>query len=203
MSVNYYDKQTKQLYGVAGSSRTWIGSKAAHDAEAISEKLPNNVLLAILNTGLFYRDGTGTETAITQGGGSDIQKVVMPTASSDEEGSIYQYIGLTDTTLGFTHGFFYECVDDGAGGYEWVNLDVMAGSGSSIQVSVLPTAGITELGKVYQYLGSDTVSLKHGYFYECVYNDPNYEWVNINVQAGGSGDTATPITAAELEAMWN
>ncbi len=65
MSVNYYDKQTGKIYEVAGSSRVWIGSKAAHDAEVLADKMPYNVLVAILETGLFYRDANGNEQPVS------------------------------------------------------------------------------------------------------------------------------------------
>ena len=45
------------------------------------------------------------------GGGSDIQVDTLPTASADELGNIYQYVGTT--TADYTNGFFYECVSDG------------------------------------------------------------------------------------------
>ena len=47
----------------------------------------------------------------------EIQKVVLPTASADELGNIYQYVGAT--TQDYTNGYFYKCVlEDGT--YKWV-----------------------------------------------------------------------------------
>lgn len=40
------------------------------------------------------------------------QFATMPTASADYLGKIIQYTGTTDST--YTHGYFYECVSDGA-----------------------------------------------------------------------------------------
>ena len=65
MSVNVYDKQTKTLTAVASSNRIWCGSKAAHDAEESQNKLPNNVLMGIIQTGLFYRDANGNEQLVS------------------------------------------------------------------------------------------------------------------------------------------
>lgn len=56
------------------------------------------------------------------GSGSDIQVTVMPEASVDELGNVYQYIG-EETEL-YTHNYFYECVPDGLGGYKWINVIV-------------------------------------------------------------------------------
>lgn len=61
-------------------------------------------------------------------------------------------------------------------------------SGQTIQVATLPTAGADELGKVYQYIGSTTLTLTHGYFYECVSDGagtPTYSWANVPTSKGG------------------
>lgn len=56
-----------------------------------------------------------------------IQVSTMPTASVDEVGKVYQYIGATGT---YTHGYFYECVSDGGNPatYSWEEVEVQAGS---------------------------------------------------------------------------
>lgn len=59
-----------------------------------------------------------------------IQKSALPTASSTEEGNIYQYIGAT--AGGLTNGYFYKCVNNN-GTYSWIAVDVQAGSGSTVQ----------------------------------------------------------------------
>lgn len=48
----------------------------------------------------------------------------MPTASADELGKIYQYIGTTDAN--YTNGYFYKCVSDGnnPANYSWERVDV-------------------------------------------------------------------------------
>ena len=63
-----------------------------------------------------------------------------------------------------------------------------SGSGDAIQVDTLPTAGADELGNVYQYIGSTTSTLTHGYFYECVSDGestPTYSWSQVEVSKGG------------------
>lgn len=60
-------------------------------------------------------------------GGDTIQVDTLPTAGEDELGKVYQYIG--STTLAYTHGYFYECVSDGAGTptYSWANVPTSKG----------------------------------------------------------------------------
>lgn len=48
----------------------------------------------------------------------------LPTATSSNVGQIYQYTGAT--TLTYTHGYFYECKQNG-GTYSWENVPVGAG----------------------------------------------------------------------------
>ena len=192
MSVNYYDKQNSRIVGIAGGNRLWIGSKAAHDAEVVADKMSYNVLVAILETGLYYRNASGVESPIISGSG-DIQTVVLPTASSGNLGKILQYIGTTD--VNYTHGHFYECIEDGVGGYEWNEIDVQDGGGTDIQVTSLPTAGAASLGKVLQYLGEDTSELTHGFFYECIYDAPDYKWQQLNTQEVDEGLTTEQMNS--------
>lgn len=58
-----------------------------------------------------------------------IQVSSMPTAAVGELGKVYQFIGTTDAN--YTHGYFYECVSDGATPpvYSWSNVQVQASSG--------------------------------------------------------------------------
>lgn len=51
------------------------------------------------------------------------QVSTMPVATSSIEGKVVQFIGTTDT---YTHGYFYECKQNG-GTYAWVNVPVSAG----------------------------------------------------------------------------
>lgn len=53
-----------------------------------------------------------------------IQVSALPTASADELGNIYQYVGATDAN--YTNGYFYKCVSDGQSPatYSWAQVNV-------------------------------------------------------------------------------
>lgn len=69
---------------------------------------------------ITYTDGTTTTYTVTNGRNTD-QVTSLPTAAASLVGTIYQYIGAS--TSSYTHGFYYECVNDG-GVYKWVNIPV-------------------------------------------------------------------------------
>lgn len=84
-----------------------------------------------------YLDNNGTQILINQIKGNCTLKVsTLPTASADELGKIYQYIGTTSGNL--IHNYFYECVSDGvvAPTYTWQNVNVQPTAGT-------PTAATT------------------------------------------------------------
>lgn len=74
-------------------------------------------------------DSTGN--AVWQAAGGTIQYTALPTASADELGNIYQFVGTTDAT--YTNGYFYKCVSDGQtpATYSWEEVEVQASSGGS------------------------------------------------------------------------
>lgn len=78
---------------------------------------------------ITYDDGTDYDAGEIKAEGQTIQRNVLPTASADELGNIYQYIGAT--TADYTNGYFYQCVADGAG-YKWENKKVQSGGGSGV-----------------------------------------------------------------------
>lgn len=53
-----------------------------------------------------------------------VQRSTMPTASADELGNIYQFVGTTDAN--YTNGYFYKCVSDGQqpATYSWSQVSV-------------------------------------------------------------------------------
>ena len=62
-----------------------------------------------------------------------------------------------------------------------------------IQVSTMPTANASNLGKIVQWIGA-TDTYTNGYFYKCVSDGaatPTYSWSNINVQAQGASSIST------------
>ena len=93
------------------------------------------------------------------------QKASLPTASSTEEGHIYQYVGATDVT--YTNGYFYKCIEDSSttpSTYIWEAIPVQAGgSGGSENYNDLTNkpqiAGVTLSGnKSASDLGLATAS---------------------------------------------
>ena len=58
-----------------------------------------------------------------------LQYETLPTASADELGNIYQFVGATDSTC--TNGYFYKCTESG-GVYSWVQTDVQPSSSGGI-----------------------------------------------------------------------
>ena len=78
-----------------------------------------------------------------------IQLEILPTASEDELGNIYEYIGTT--TGSFTNGYFYQCVevaDTDPVEYEWVEKPLWdvsaAGALSEAMTASIDVGGITE-----------------------------------------------------------
>ena len=60
-----------------------------------------------------------------------IQVAEMPTAAAGYAGRLYQFIGTTGG--GYTHGYFYECTEEG-GVYSWTQTNTQpAGGGSAVQ----------------------------------------------------------------------
>lgn len=63
--------------------------------------------------------------------------------------------------------------------------------------STLPIASIDELDNTYQYTGTTSGSLVHGYFYECVVaseNPTTYGWQQVNIQPTAETPTASGTT---------
>ena len=58
------------------------------------------------------------------------------------------------------------------------------GSGESIQVTTFPTASASELGNIYQYVGTTTLQYTNGCFYKCVVGSTpgTYEWKAVGVE---------------------
>lgn len=97
-----------------------------------------------------------------------------------------------------------------------VNGTSLLGSGDIttevIQVSSMPTASATELGKVYQFIGTTDVNYTHGYFYECVSDGatpPVYSWSQVDVMPAGSslpsqtGNSGKFLTTDGTNASWS
>lgn len=69
-----------------------------------------------------------------------------------------------------------------------------------VKMSTFPSPSAELSGKIYQYTGTTTSTLTHGYFYECKSDGSGgYEWSEIPV----SKNEPETITPQELAAMWN
>ena len=75
----------------------------------------DKTLYISLDTNLLYRFD-GTDFVVLSAQGQTVQVDTMPTASADELGNIYQYVGTTTST--YTNGMFYKCITDGVT-YSW------------------------------------------------------------------------------------
>lgn len=161
----------------------------------------------------------GVYTAIAQMQ-PQFQFANMPTASSTNLGFVYQYTGVTGT---YTQNMFYRCVyDDVLGEYKWeevifhatVTVD-SAISGTStnpvqnkvikealdtkqdiMQYSTMPSAQ-DNLGKIVQYIGTNTSNYTNGYFYKAIYDSESdvYLWTVIKFSADMLVDNALSTTS--------
>lgn len=78
-----------------------------------------------------------------------IQVTALPTASADNLGKVFQYIGPDDALNNLTHNFFYECVSDGEvePTYSWAQKNVQPGSSGGGSTTKSITAAI-EVGGI-------------------------------------------------------
>ena len=67
------------------------------------------------------------------------------------------------------------------------------------QFSTMPTASQDNLGLIVQYTGATTSTYTNGYWYKCIFDDPDYIWENI--QSQDVGDSIIWLTKAEYEAL--
>jgi len=142
-----------------------------------------NTLYISLDKNLLYRYTGSAFARVDEGGsGGSSQVSVLPTPGISEAGNIYQYIGATDGT--YTNGYFYKCVLK-SGVYDWERIDVQPPSEDPIQVTGFPPASATNMGDIYQYIGTSTADYTNGCFYKCTYDTQTgtYSWTPILVQA--------------------
>lgn len=85
--------------------------------------------------------------------------------------------------------------------HKWINAD--GDSSDSIQVTTMPTASVSLLGAVVQFIGATDSSYTHNYFYECISDgesEPTYSWEQTNVQpSGGSASAVSDLTDVDLD----
>lgn len=115
-----------------------------------------------------------------------IQYEVLPVASEDLEGKVYQYIGVEAANRKV--GSFYQCTETSTDVYDWVELQPEV---ESIQKETLPEPSLSLVNKIYQYIGPNVLGgVQKGYFYICVEDTENpgeYIWKQKNVQPSSEG----------------
>lgn len=125
-----------------------------------------------------------------------IQFKVMPEASEDTYGKVYQYIGTTNDD--FIYGYWYEGMREGVNPdytYSWKAI-VNSSTGDTIQYEILPPASVDNLGAVYQYIGATNATYIKGHFYEVIQNAlGGYEYQEISYNSEGSSTLTENITA--------
>ena len=83
---------------------------------------------------------TGKFVALSTDFARPIQVVELPVASETEDGSVYQYVGLDETT--YKRGYWYVCVQNAdTQAYEWVRLDAQPDATITLEVPETATEG--------------------------------------------------------------
>lgn len=69
-----------------------------------------------------------------------------------------------------------------------VITNVLDDKENKFRVTLIPIASASDVGKIIQYIGSNTSSLTSGYYYQCVEVSTGvYDWVQKNVQPSNGG----------------
>lgn len=69
-----------------------------------------------------------------------------------------------------------------------VITDALDDKENKFRVTLIPIASASDIGKIIQYIGSNTSSLTSGYYYQCVEVSTGvYDWVQKNVQPSNGG----------------
>lgn len=82
-----------------------------------------NTIYISVDTNKSYRYNSSIFVRIDEEEGQVVQIATLPTASADNLGKIYEYVGAT--TQDYTNGVFYQCVFDGTSTYSWEVCDVV------------------------------------------------------------------------------
>jgi len=90
-------------------------------------------------------------------------------------------------------------------------LSVITDLDESIQVDTMPAASASEVGKIYQFVGTTDVNYTNGYFYKCVSDGQTpatYSWEQTDVMPAGSslpdqtGQSGKFLTTDGSSASW-
>lgn len=99
-----------------------------NNKNGVVTRVATNNILRNMNTEQYVTEGELVEAMAKK---QDImQFAVLPTASVDELGKIYQYVGETTTVAPiYTQGYFYKCVSDGGdpATYSWELISSSSG----------------------------------------------------------------------------
>lgn len=154
--------------------------KAAYDHSLLTSGNPHNVTASDVGLGNVDNTSdmdkpisTATQDALDEKQDT-IQFSLMPAASADLVGRIVEYVGSTTST--YTHGYFYECVNDG-GTYSWE------------QTNVQPSGeyALNDLEDVNIDTPTDGQVL--------AYDATNDEWINVDNEGGGDAELETAVTS--------
>lgn len=144
----------------------------------------------------------------------------MPVPSATNLGFVYQYIGTAGT---YEPNMFYRCVyKEDIGEYQWVEVifhatvtvdsELSSTSTNPVQNKVIKEALDTKqdimqystmpsaqdnLGKIVQYIGTNTANYTNGYFYKAIYDSESdvYLWTVIKFSADMLVDNALSTTS--------
>lgn len=151
--------------------------------------LSNYVTVTALNTALADYTTTANLTTLLNAKQDKVQVSTMPTASADYVGKgFYQFMGVTDST--YTHGYFYECVNNG-GTYSWSQVNVQPSSGGGGGGHTIEDSEGTALTQ------RDILQFKKGFVAE---DDDTNEKTVISpdvMQSGDMSDVITPLPSVQ------
>lgn len=144
-----------------------------------------------LNTALADYVTSTDLTALLANKQDRLQYSILPTASAELEGKIFEYTGATGG--GLTHGYFYECVSDGQtpATYSWVQTNVQPNSGSTGGGHTIEDSEGTDLTQ------RDTLQFGEGFKAE---DDDTNEKTIISpdvMQSGDMDDVITPLPSVQ------
>lgn len=97
---------------------------------------------------------------------SDNQITSLPTASEEELGNIYQYVGTTNSS--YTNGYFYKCVSDGQNPatYSWERISVQPEVSGSVFTNTVSCSVGAVSAQLNNPLGSTSIAVEP--FSQCV-----------------------------------
>jgi hypothetical protein len=154
-----------------------------------SEYTHNYFYECVGNNGVYSWQKTNVQDS-----SNSIQVSLLPTPSAELLGEVRQYIGTT--TEDYIHNYFYECVEETVEEnitYKWVQASV----DESTQFEVLPEASEKWLNRIVQFTGNAPYT--NGYFYKCVLNQGQYEWIEWYVMRTMTTPALVDVSGASIE----